>query len=74
MLNTISVDSIRIMKYLTTKEIADVYQVTPCRIRQIAELKNIEGEKRGNTMLYRAAHLKKFKPKTPGRPLGQKKG
>jgi hypothetical protein len=61
------------MKYLTTKEIADVYEVTPCRIRQLADLRGIEGEKRGNTMLYRASLLGKFKPKKAGRPLAKRK-
>jgi hypothetical protein len=60
------------MRYLTTQEIADVYRVTPGRIRQLAVLRGIAGEKRGNTMLYRAGLLGKFKPQKAGRPLAKK--
>lgn len=60
------------MQYLTTQQVAGVLGVTPCRVRQIAEARNISSVKVGGTRLWTAQSLSKFARRPGGRP--KKKG
>jgi len=62
----------REMQYLTTQQVAGALGVTPCRVRQIAESRNIASIKISGIRLWTTQSLSKFARRPGGRP--KKKG
>jgi excisionase family DNA binding protein len=56
------------MKYLTTKQVADLLGVSPRRVRQMAEERSIKGEMYGAVLVWDIRSLSKFERRPSGRP------
>jgi hypothetical protein len=56
------------MKYLTTAAIASLLRVSPRRVRQIADSRNIKPTRFGGALAFDSADLYKFTRRPTGRP------
>lgn len=62
------------MKYLTTTQIATLLRVSPRRVRQIADSRNIECVRFGGALAFDCGDLPKFTRRPAGRPRKSRKG
>ena len=54
--------------WITTKQVADIYGVTPRRIRQIAASRGVEGRRVGRMLVWTAEEVKKMAPRKAAGP------
>lgn len=60
------------MKYLTTKQVADLLGVSPRRVRQMAEDRRIRGLLYGKVLVWDIRALARFERRPAGRPRMEK--
>jgi excisionase family DNA binding protein len=56
------------MKYLTTQQVADLLRVSPRRVRQMADDRNISGVRFGKVLAWDLRDLARFERRPAGRP------
>jgi excisionase family DNA binding protein len=55
-------------KWLTTREAAGILGVSPGRVRQLALEGRLPFERFGQSLAFKRTDLKRFKPRSSGRP------